>query len=251
MPIVLACTISVASLVTVNYLYNDVDKVNNLCKNTLNGVKHELDELGGTLNKFYNKTARSIQRLDSSREQIKDYDKLLKCELNHKLKINCTDQTVIDDIEGELFLCKHAQIRAARGDYLKLANIDKKMVDLWKHMDDSKAVMDNSNSVDNFFEVASLCTLPTAFFTTVSISLLYTIYRLWEPSYALPWSVLSWSMYRTSFFLNIRTWFSKKSDYVYEQMHKIESCKKTFTERAKYLDEVNDEAKVYLKHIGK
>jgi hypothetical protein len=190
-PIVVSCTISIASVVVTNYLFNDDDGVNSSCKNKLNCLQSKLGDIKEELMPFYNKTAYSIQSLDNNRSRIDEFANSLEQELEYKRKLNIDNQVLIDGIEAELFMCKDAQMRASEGKYLTLDHIDKVMVDLWDSVDASDAAIKNSDLVNNFFEIASLCTLPTAFLITLATSLLYTIYHLREPLYILPWSVLS------------------------------------------------------------
>ena len=247
-PIIAACTISLASVVTVNYLFNDIGEVNNLCKNTLNGLGHKLNKLESTLLPFNNDMAKSIKSLDNNYKKIEQHITLLECDLAYKQKITNPDQVSIDEVEEELRLCENVQSCASKGSYIKLKHIDTVVMgDLWKRVDNANAAIKNFNLVDNFFEIASLNTLSTTFLITVTASLLYIIYRLREPLYILPWSVLSWSTYRISFLLNIRTWFDTKLDYINKQLHEIENSKKIFYKHARRIDGISAEVSKYLK----
>jgi uncharacterized UPF0146 family protein len=178
-PIVVSCTISLASVVAVNYLFNDVDGVNNSCKNKLNSLQSRLDDIKDESMPIYNKTVYSIKTLDNNHSKIEKVTKSLEQELAYKREYNTHNQTLIDGIEAELLICKHAQMCVSEGKQV--------IVDLWGSVDASDAAIKNHNLINNFFEIASLCTLSTAFLFTVTTSLLYTIYHLrGEPLYILP-----------------------------------------------------------------
>ena len=237
-PIVVSCTISLASVVVANYLFNYDDGVNNSCKIKFNRLQSRLDGIKDELMPIYNKTVDSIKTLDNNHSKIEKVIKSLGQELEFKREYDAHNQVLIDDIDTELFMCRRAQVCVSESKQV--------IADLWESVDASDAAIKNSDLTINFFEIASLCTYPTAFLITLATSLLYTIYHLREPLYILPWSVLSWSMYRISFLFNVCTWFSTKPPYINKHIHKIESRKETFLKHARRIDVISAVASIYL-----